>query len=106
MLFHGAEARQNLKALFAQTEFAQKLAVINKQALDNSTGSAGASSKKDKKLTEILERISIGMKKGSHEVHQNVLSLLLEHSRLAYSGFTIKLFNRITNAAPVSANRT
>ena len=46
---------------------------------------------------DILERMAIGMKKSSHELHQNVLGLLLEKSRLLYSGVTIKLFNRITS---------
>jgi hypothetical protein len=37
--------------------------------------------------------MAIGMKKNNNEVHQNILALLLEKSRLVYSGVTIKLFN-------------
>lgn len=43
--------------------------------------------------------MAIGMKKSSHEVHKNGLGLLLEKSRLVYSGVTINLFNHITKSS-------
>ncbi len=76
----------------------QKLAVINKQANDNNDTDIDKllkKSDKDKQLRDILERMALGMKKNNHDLHQNALSMLLEKSRLVYSGVTIKLFNRI-----------
>lgn len=69
--------------------------MINKQANDN-TELTSSKVKRETKLNEILERISIGMRKGSNEVHQDMLSLMLEHSRLVFSEFSLKLFNKIT----------
>jgi len=86
--------------MFAQLENVQKLAVINKQANDNNDTDIDKlikKSDKDKQHKDILERMALGMKKNNHELHQNSLSMLLEKSRLVYSGITIKLFNRITD---------
>ena len=41
--------------------------------------------------------MALGMKKNNYDLHQNALSMLLEKSRLVYSGVTIKLFNRIAD---------
>lgn len=37
------------------------------------------------------------MKKNNYDLNQNALSMLLEKSRLVYSGVTIKLFNQIAD---------
>lgn len=99
LLFHGSAARENLRCLFAQIENVRKLSLINKQANDNIEGDLQLKrTPHDKQLKDIFERMAIGMKKNNVDLNATPLGLLLEKSRLVYSGVTIRLFNRITFA--------
>jgi hypothetical protein len=102
LYFHGIAVSHYLRSIFIQMINVQNFAVLTKQANDTSepADSKFKSTNQDKPLKDMLERMSIGLRKSSQDIHHNALSLLLEHSRLVYSGSTIKLFHHITLGMP------